>query len=354
MAKTILIKPRVLHSGLSYWAMFYCSILKAITYQKNIDYRLVSQSLQNYRGTLAFPSNFFNKMKASVRNHGFEYLMIDYLRSKDGADVRKILTDSLLRQYGISDFEITHLNIFKLGEESVLYEEISKYNDPDVKIITPAAQQIFKRAGRNQLQGQTRPVSKVAETFLHSDLLLMVSDGRNHTYGFIGEVEGGHGENLFRGSYFNNNNGIKGKYTTFALGASERKAPIDGVAVKENVVLTQDSEGRLILHFSNSNEFIKSFKHAINNMELCFDGHFSNIDGLDFNHEEVIKIISNNWNGSVHELIFQLENHIEYDMDVREYMYQTEDENGEFIYKPSPIALGSQFYLHKINKLEKI
>jgi hypothetical protein len=348
MSKTILIKPKIVNSGASYWAMFYCSILKTIAYQKNIAYPLKSLSLQSYRGVLEHPANFFHKMKANIENHGFEYLMIDYLRSKDGRDVRDHLVDSLLSRHGISDFEFEYLNVFKLGDDSVLHQEISKYEDPDVKVITPVKNHGVDRNGNIRLSVQTRPASKIAESFLHSDLFIMVSDGKNHTYGFVGEVEGHHGEKLFRESYYAGNSGIKGLYTTFAIGASDRKRAIDGTAVKGNIIINEDDRGRLIIHFSNSNSFVKSFLYAIGNMELCLDGHFSNIKGLDDSHQSVIDIIKSGWGENIFSLIGELEDYIEYDVNVGEYEYQTDDGDDGFIYKPSPVVLNGKFHLHKI------
>lgn len=352
MTKTVLIKPKMSDSGASYWAMFYCAILKTIVYQKNLQFRFKNPSLQSYRGTLEHPANFFNQMKASINNHGFEYLMIDYIRSKDGIEARDILISELLQQYGILDFEYKYLNVFKLGDDSSLHEEIAKFDDPDVKVLAPIHQQTFQR-GKINLIGQTRPVSNIAKSFLHSDLLIMVSDGRNHTYGFVGEIEGHHGENLFRDSYWANNNGIKGRYTSFALGASDRKKSIDDIIIKESIVLTSDNEGRKILHFSNSNPFMKSFKLAINNIDLCLAGHFSNIGGLDESHQKIIDIIKDSWNNNAQELISTLEKFIDYDFNLEDFYYQSDDGNNGTIYKPSPLALQNNFYLHKVNQIKQ-
>ncbi len=351
MTKTVLIKPKMADSGASYWSMFYCAILKTIVYQKNLQFRFDNPSLQSYRGTLKHPANFFNQMKANINNHGFEYLMIDYIRSKDGVEARNSLVSGLLQQYGIHDFEYKFLNVFKLGDDSSLHEEILKFDDPDIKVLAPIRQQTFRR-GKVHLAGQTRPISNVAESFLHSDLLIMVSDGRNHTYGFVGEVEGHHGENLFRDSYWTSNNGIKGLYTSFALGASDRKKSIDDITIKENIVLTSDNEGRKILHFSNSNPFMKSFRLAINNIDLCLAGHFSNIGGLDESHQKIINIIKDDWGNNVQKLISTLEKLIDYDVNIEEFSYQSDDGNNGTIYKPSPLVLQNSFYLHRLNEIE--
>lgn len=281
MTDTVLIKPKITDSAESYWAMFYCAILNTLVNQKNIKYRFKGHSLQNYKGVLQHPSNFFNQMKSGIINHGLEYLMIDFLKSKDGKDVRDELFSTLLRQYGINDFHYSHMNIFKLGEDSEIHDVIVKYNDPSIKIFAPHNKNYTFRKKRI---GFTYDLSNVAKSFIHSDLLIMVSNGKNHTYGFVGEVEGGHGEKIFLDSYWAKNDSIKSRYTSFAIGASDKKKSIDQITPKGNIILTRDQKERWLLHFSNSHYFIKSFGHAIKNIELCLGGHFSNIDGLDDSH----------------------------------------------------------------------
>lgn len=60
MTDTILIKPKVVNSATSYWAMFYYAILKTVANQKNIKYPLTQSSLESYRGVLKHPANFFS------------------------------------------------------------------------------------------------------------------------------------------------------------------------------------------------------------------------------------------------------------------------------------------------------
>lgn len=329
--------------------MFYCAILKTILYQKNLTYKLEGDTLLSYRGQLKNPANFFNDMKGNVRNHGFEYLMIDFLRSNDGKDLRDILINRLLERFGIHDFEYKFMNVFKLGEDSTLYDEIVEYKDPDVKVLAPREVQTFHRA-KKILTGFTYPVSNIAKSFPFADLLIMVSDGKSHTYGFVGEVEGHHGEKLLQSTYWKKNNGIKGRYTTFALGASDRKI-IDGIKVKENVVLYSDESDREIVNFSNANEFIKSFHHAINNITLCLSGHYSNLGGLDDSHKKIVSIIADGWSKNLPDVIQDLERYIQYDVNINEYSYQSDNDEGSgTVFKPSPIIQNNQFHLHRIKQ----
>ncbi|EIE1286461.1 hypothetical protein ACIX9V_004382 [Vibrio vulnificus] len=349
MSKTVLVTPKFITDSASYWAMFYCAILKTILYQKNLTYNLKGSSLQSYRGELKHPANFFNAMKGSIRNHGFEYLMIDFLRSNDGKDLRDILIGRLLERFGVHDFEYNFMNVFKLGEDSTLYDEIVEYDDPDVKVLVPGSVQAFTRA-KKILTGFTYPVSNIARSFPSADLLIMVSDGKSHTYGFVGEVEGHHGEKLLQSTYWKKDDGIKGRYTTFALGASDRKI-IDGIKVKQNVVLHSDVSGREIVNFSNANEFIKAFHHAINNITLCLSGHYSNLDGLDDSHRKIVNIIADGWNKNLPDVVKDLERYIQYDVSIDEYSYQSDsNEHTGTVFKPSPIIQNNQFHLHRIHQ----
>ncbi|HFQ4858679.1 TPA: hypothetical protein ACGUPG_004535 [Vibrio vulnificus] len=342
VSKTILIKPKFTNDASSYWAMFYCAILKTLVYQQNLKYRFKSNSLQSYRGVLEHPANFLNQMRGNISNHGLEYLMIDFLRSVDGVDVTKELVSNLLRKHGVTDFEYQYLNVFKLGDDSTLHSTIEQYEDPNVKVFTPNKTMPFNR--KKIIQGFTYPLSNIARSFVYSDLLIMISDGKGHTYGFVGEVEGQHGENLFRSTYWDNRDGIKSRYTTFAIGASDKKRAVNKVPVKENITLTEDINGRFILHFSNAHHFIKGFKHAIKNVELCLGGHYNNIDGLDDSHRKVLNVVNDGWGSDKYEVIKNLESLIDYDVDIEHFYYENEDAK----FKPSAIALTNQFHLHKI------
>lgn len=348
MSKTVFVTPKSLNDSASYWAMFYCAILKTILYQKNLPYALKGSSLQSYRGELEHPSNFFNSMKASVRNHAFEYLMMDFLRSNDGKGIRAKLIDELLARFGIHGFKYKLINVFKLGGDSTLYAEISDYDNPKVTVFVPNSTVEFEADKEHNDLIFIFPVDQIATKFRYSDLLIMISDGER-TFGFVGEVEGLHGEKLFQPAYWNQKEGIKSKFTSFALGASDRKKVSDVIA-KENVVLTTDESGRVIINFSNRNEFIKSYDQALNNIELCLDGHYKKINSTDESHEKIIKIITSGWKKSIPDVISNLEELIDYDVDIDEFSYQDYDEHNEIVYKPSPIVQLNKFHLHKISE----
>lgn len=350
MTDTILIKPKLVNSATSYWAMFYYAILKTVANQKNIKYPLTQASLESYRGVLKHPANFFHQMRSGLKNHGFEYLMIDFLRSQDGSEIFDQLTNSLLQENGISDFDVKFLNIFKLGSDSLVSNRISGYQNPDVKIFLPGrTESVFarKKAGLSI----SYSAENISAAFSFCDLFIMVSDGEKHTYGFVGEVEGQHGERLFRDDYWGKKDGLKSKFATFALGASDRKKNIETVSPKGNIVLHRDVGGRWIVHFSDSLEFVKDFTHAISNLELCLGGHSSNIRITDKAHENVLALITKNW-GVDKEIVFsQLEQLIDYSVDTHTFYYQNNLEEismaGDANYSPSLIVLEDEFFLHK-------
>ena len=104
-----------------YWAAFYCSVLKTIRYQTNLNYYWgSSSSLRDYKGELR-ENGFFNKMKNTVRNHAFEYVMVDFLKTTSGIKYFKELCTNVLSDYGISGFKISLMNIFKVGKDSEIF-----------------------------------------------------------------------------------------------------------------------------------------------------------------------------------------------------------------------------------------
>ncbi|MBS4430485.1 hypothetical protein E2566_08205 [Pectobacterium punjabense] len=342
MKDTIIVKPRVINEAISYWAMFYCAVLKTIYNQKNLKFNFDNGSLESYRGKLKHPSNFFNQMKSAVSNHGFEYLMIDYLRSIDGIDITKKLLDRLLNKRGITNFEYLFMNIYKVGSDSKLQDIIEKYDDISVKIFVPHNN--YKAFTKKNEAGFTYNIGNIGKTFIHSDLLMLISDGKKHTYGFVGEVEGLHGENLFTPKYWA---GTKAKYSSFAIGASERKKKIEDIEVKNNILISEDFEGREILHFSNANQFVKDFKLALSNIELCLNGHFSNISHSDESHAKIFKFISDGWSKPLNETIIKLESFIGYSFS-SDVTYNQSSENS--IFKPSIIYSLSEFPLYQLDK----
>ena len=277
--------------------------------------------------------------------------MIDFLRSRDGEDVFKELSGSLLKEHGVNDFELEYMNIFKLGRDSNSHTIISKYSNPEVTIFIPDHEPLKPERRKINLSVKYS-FSNIACAFSNNDLLIMVSDGKNHTYGFVGEVEGLHGEGLFLDTYWKKNG--KGRFTTFAIGSSDRKKKVAETQPKGNTIIHRDNVGRWIVHFSNSTNFIEDFAEAIDNLELCFDGHFSNIKTKDTSHMTIINTIKLGWGTGVNSLISTLESLIDYSININEFYYQEDytEESGEIrtIYKPSLIAIDNKFYLHKINE----
>ncbi|EPQ3686043.1 hypothetical protein MWT85_003821 [Morganella morganii] len=343
----VFIQPKLITNTSSYWAMFYAAIFKALAYQKNIQFPLGNKSPQAHRGELNTPSNFLNQIKHNIQNHAFEYLMMDLLRSDYGITTRHHLVTRLLETCGITDFEYKYLNVYKMGKDSIYYE--NAMNNPfDVKIVAPKFNP--STGFRVGFQMFTHPVNEALTNYPHSDLLLIVSDGKNHTYGFLGEVEGRRGINLFRNSYWV---GEKGKYATFGIGISDKNnlnindAPVQ---LSSNIALFTDTEERVILNYSNITSFAKDYIRAINNMELCFNGQFANIGtDSDAGHEYILKIISDNWGNGSSIIINALIKHVSFNYDYAATIYnQLNSETRKFEFKPNMLILENSYCLHQM------
>ncbi|EML7933857.1 MULTISPECIES: hypothetical protein [Providencia] len=238
----IFIEPKIITNTSSYWAMFYASIFKALAYQNNIEFKLGARSPQAFRGALNTPSNLLGRIRNSIQNHAFEYLMMDLLRSRYGYETRVELVNKLLNSCGITDFEYTYLNVHKMGKDSILYN-IAMENPYDVKVVVPKFN--VATGVREGFQFFTHPINIALTNYPNSDLLLIVSDGKNHTYGFLGEIEGRRGVNLFRESYWA---GEKGKYATFAIGISDKnnlRINNEQIQISNNITIFNDIGVRL-------------------------------------------------------------------------------------------------------------
>ena len=62
---------------------------------------------------------------------------------------------------------------------------------------------------------------RLIDTLMYSDLFIIISNGEE-TIGFVGEVEGNHGEELFTKSYFEKNK-MKDKHCVFGVSVSDKK-----------------------------------------------------------------------------------------------------------------------------------
>lgn len=341
------ITPRVITDPSSYWAMFYVAIFKALAYQKNIQFRLGDKSPQAHRGAYSTPSNFLAQIRSSIKNHAFEYLMMDMLCIDYGGLTRIQLVKKLLESCGITDFDYNCINIFKMGKDSIQYNNIKK-GSFDVSVVVPKFN--IKTGAREGIQFFTHPLNVAITNYPNSDLLLVVSDGRNHTYGFLGEVEGNNGKTLFRDSYWD---GEKGKYATFAIGISNRKnikIDEDTVQLSNNITLFTDTADRVILNYSNITFFAKDYLRAIHNMELFFNGQFENIGtGDDAGHDKIIKVIKDNWGNGSNIIIEKLSGWVRAEYAIVAMVYSKfNPQTKTFEFKPNPLILPDSYFLYEV------
>ncbi|WP_206223144.1 hypothetical protein, partial [Pseudomonas viridiflava] len=99
------------------------------------------------------------------------------------------------------------------------------------------------------------------ETLDNSDLFILISNDEE-TIGFVGEVEGNKGEDLFLASYFKRKP-AKDRYCTFCIGISE-KTKHNKTSIKGEISLNKsEAVGRWILNFSKSSYFAKDYRSAV-------------------------------------------------------------------------------------------
>ncbi|EMH4718913.1 hypothetical protein [Pseudomonas aeruginosa] len=326
----------------SYWASFYCAILKTVRYQKNLPFNWgYSSSLQEYKGALR-ESGFFGKMESTVLNHAFEYVMVDFLKTKTGVSYFKELCASILSEYDIKGFNITKMNIFKVGNDSEFHFARKNYDKTRVLMLLPRGIKAYPTT--------KTPGLSLNETLKNSDLFILISNDEE-TIGFVGEVEGNHGEDLFLSSYYKDKP-MKDKYCTFGIGVSDKNKH-GGNSIKGEVSLNRsEAVERWILHFSKSNYFAKDYRSAVRGIKALVDGHFGYLEDIeDPGHQKILDMIREGWGKNVLELIAALELFVDYISPAKNYYYQ-EVVGEKILYRPSPLVMPDQFPLYSIGEEE--
>lgn len=346
MDKTTIIIPKrdIVDNDKSYWAIFFCSILKAIRYQKNLGSNWGgAKSLKEYKGELRL-NNFFSNMKNTIKNHAFEYVMVDFLKTNSGIDAFKLLCDSILKSYGVNDFYIRYMNVFKVGTDSEVYRARVEYSKTELTMLLPKGVMAKPKTIISDINGCT-----LTETLNYSDLFIVISDGKD-TFGFVGEVEGNNGEDLFSKSYFNRN-ARKDKYCSFGIAASDKKKHGDNL-IKGNVSLNMDEViGRWILNFSKSSDYVTDYYSSIEAVQSLIEGHFSYMDSMPGGgRRDIVEIIKNNWSSDINELMHTLESFIDYAMPIDNFHYQ-EIYNGKVSFRPSSLIIPGAIPLYDMSEI---
>ncbi|MFI8645609.1 hypothetical protein ACIGJK_12550 [Pseudomonas iridis] len=186
------------------------------------------------------------------------------------------------------------------------------------------------------------------ETLKNSDLFILISNDEE-TIGFVGEVEGNHGEQLFLPAYYNDKP-MKDKYCTFGVGVSGKTKHGDEQIKGEISLNLSEAVGRWILHFSKSDSFAKDYRQAVRNVQGLVDGHYGYLDDIeDPSHQKILNMIKSGWDKNILELISTLEAFVDYVVPVNNYYYQ-EIVGEKILYRPSPLVMPDQLPLYSIEE----
>lgn len=328
----------------SYWSMFYYAIISTIRQQKTLttpwDDKL--KSLQSYKGQL-IDSSFFSNMIGSIKNHGFEYLMVEFLRTEEGWWAFEDLCESILEDHDICKFDIKYYNITKTGTDYFYHANQLKHNTQNVNFLLPGKNTvkqplIITPSNRSSEDIYTKMIK-------NSDIYIEVSDGYER-FSFVGEVEGNNGNKMLRPEFFK---GIKGLYSTFGICASDRTR-YSSVSIDEPVkVLWTPNEEHWILHFKKSDEFYLDYITAAENMRKLVNGHHSNLMKelrKDPDHLSVLQTIISNWQSNVTDLLNLLIESISYINDAKEKYNLNILPDDSIAFTPSQLIMstGNQYY----------
>lgn len=330
-----------------YWAGFYCAVLKTLRYQKNLETGWGrSISLKDYKGVLR-DAGFFKVMKRNIYNHAFEYVMTDFLRTKLGINHFKLLCKEVLAEHGIANFEISLMNVFKVGNDSELHYGIKSYRFKRTSMLIPKIGEVWPET---ILRSSERRLFKedfnIENTLRNSDLLIVISD-KNRTIGFVGEVEGNNGDGMFSPNYYKKKP-EKDKYCTFGVSVSDRKK-LNGVVLKNSIeVVKSEKTGRWLLNFSKSHSFSRDYYYSIDNIQALLEGHYGYQDNIeDEGHKRILEIIKIGWEKDVIDLIIELGEFVDFAINKKIFYYQ-QDQAGEIAYRPSSLIIPGEVPLHSL------
>ncbi|ECD9475846.1 hypothetical protein FNH45_17055 [Salmonella enterica subsp. houtenae] len=328
----------------SYWSIFYYSIIATITHQKTLTHPWNPnlKSLESYKGQI-IEYSFFSNMIGSIKNHGFEYLMAEFLRSEEGWDAFMQLCDSILEDHDITKFPIKYFSISKTGSDYLRHKCQLKHNTRNVEFLLPSKTK--NKQGIITLPFDITGKDIYTLMIEDSDLYIEITDGYQR-FAFVGEVEGNNGNKMLNKKYFG---GLKGLYSTFGISASDRKK-FDKCDITDPVtVLWNQNSGQWILNFKKSEDFYCDYITAAENLNKLISGTHKNLMNelrKDTEHLSVIEIIITHWRLDVQILLETLSksiNHLNIHNDI--YSIDIQMDNS-LIFTPSQLTMpdGVQFY----------
>jgi predicted secreted protein len=286
-------------------------------------------------------------MKKTISNHAFEYVMTDFLKAKSGINHFKLLCKQVLAEHGITDFNISLMNVFKVGNDSELSSGIKSYRFRRTSMLIPKIGEVWPET---VLMSSERHLFdedfNIQNTLKNSDLFIIISDN-NRTVGFVGEVEGNNGDVMFSASYYKKKP-EKDKYCTFGVSVSDRKK-LNGIILKNSIEVVKSEEtGRWLLNFSKSHSFSTDYYYSIDNIQALLEGHYGYQNKIeDEGHKSVLEIIKKGWEKDVVDLIMELEEFLDFAYNKKVFYYQ-EDRAGEIEYRPSSLVIPGEVPLYSL------
>lgn len=348
MAKNNIVTPISLKktkNDENYWAMFYHSIITAILHQKTLPYPWSQKlkSLQSYKGQI-INNGFYYAMSGSVKNHGFEHLMVHFLRSKQGWSAFKGLCHSLLKDRDIQPFDIKYFCICKTGKDDSRHGKLLNHDTRNVNFLLPVKTK--DSSGDISLPPNHEGRGIYELMMENSDVYVEITDGHNR-FAFVGEVEGHKGDDMLNTNYFG---GLKGIYSTFGIGASDRKNFDSHVISKPVSYLWNQYTEQWILHFNKSADLYSDYIDAFYNLGKLMGGTHMSLDS-DLRdkkaHLSIVKYIISQWDLDIQKLLDALSLYAR-NLWVSEDVYNLDiTENGSLCFTQAELILPDAIQYYK-------
>jgi hypothetical protein len=264
-----------------YWRMHFAAVLLCLHDHQNLEVRpqaLVPNrwpgwALHDFRGSAdryAFP-----RMRASIQNWGAQYLLADILLK----NVHGLCTTLVRELSDAHNLPLKPLSCVVAGRDSAIGDA-------------------FLRSSKARVLGnRRRRVSSSREFLVFTDLCLLTHLGDpEDTIAIFGEVEGNHGDNLWRPSYWES----KSEYSLFAIGLSSRQ--------QESLKIGECS-GRIIITMGAQQNVFSDLQIVVNWVERIIESGPSERlwrSASDPELRDAIALVVDGWQNPVVEVLHTL------------------------------------------------
>lgn len=286
MAKNSLvsiIEPSIIGDQTSYWAMHFCAVLEAMRQQNQLQYSFDKSIPDGDPHTLAnlvahTPTWFFPMLKNYLSNFGLQYFLSHFLMSYEGRQAVVALLDAIANAYDV--------DLVGAMESYEVYVCGSDSRDGR-QFLESLNAQIF---GCDDITTQ-----EALERIKHVDLCIVINRiDPLPRLALLGEVEGNHGAQMLRGSYWTGTASL----CVFGVGVVQNDS--QQMEIQTIKALTG---AKSVLTMSSSHHVVSDFIQAISVFEiLFFMSHQQKIPlfpGMDV----VVNLIRDHWNKPVDDLI---------------------------------------------------